>query len=59
MWQGQPPGGSSAIAADVAALATNLRTMTDAEIETHILPVYEGVETPVIDTPTRWPSPSA
>ncbi|GEL98140.1 hypothetical protein CTE05_16870 [Cellulomonas terrae] len=47
----QAGGSSSATAADIAALATSVRAMTDAEVETYILPVYDGVNTPVIDAP--------
>jgi hypothetical protein len=47
----QAGGSSSATAADIAALAASVRPMTDAEVETYILPVYDGVNTPVIDLP--------
>jgi hypothetical protein len=36
---------------EVAALFGSLRPMTTAEVEKNILPAYDGVDTPVIETP--------
>ncbi len=36
---------------EVAALFGSLRPMTTAEVEKNILPVYDGADTPVIETP--------
>lgn len=47
----QAGGVSSATARDIALLAESLRPMTDAELHEHVVPVYDAVETPVIDTP--------
>jgi hypothetical protein len=44
-------GDRPATAQEVAALFGSLREMTDAEVNEHIIPVYDGVETPVIETP--------
>jgi hypothetical protein len=44
-------GARSATAEEVAALFGSLRQMTAAEVDEHIVPVYDGVDTPVIQTP--------
>ncbi|WP_116648709.1 hypothetical protein [Microbacterium sp. Gd 4-13] len=38
-------------AQEIAAVAASLRPMTDAEIERWVLPVYDSVNTPEIETP--------
>ncbi len=44
-------GTAAATPADIAALAGSLRPMSDGELEQYVLAAYDGVDTPVIDTP--------